>query len=200
MSNESLIARKLELEISDLERPVWKKPTFITPLFAALLSIALGHYSGWFNVQLTKLENKKYELNKEIENFEKEKEVIVLKNSLLISENKNLIEQIIKHKNEIKHSEEMNKKHISEIKSKYEIEISKLKETINILPQNNFNEKRSLENVVFLLEKQLYSIENEVYRIKDQFIENIGIDKCTTLSSMGPDCENLNTQPINAPK
>ena len=65
--------QKLELEIADLERPVWLRPGFMVPFIAAILSLFLGYFSGWFDVQSTKLENKRFALERDIETFEAEK-------------------------------------------------------------------------------------------------------------------------------
>jgi DNA repair exonuclease SbcCD ATPase subunit len=73
---QELNKRKLALEVAELARPAWQRPAFITPIIAAVLSLALGYFSGWFNVQSTKLENQRHKLTQDIEKFENEKSTI----------------------------------------------------------------------------------------------------------------------------
>ena len=45
----------------------------VTSVVAAFLSVLAGHYSGWFDVQSTKLENQRFTLKQDVARFEKEK-------------------------------------------------------------------------------------------------------------------------------
>lgn len=75
-SAAELERRKLALEIRDLERPLWTRPGFIIPLLAAVLSIGTGYFSGWFDIQRTRLQNERSELRQDIRDFETRREVL----------------------------------------------------------------------------------------------------------------------------
>jgi len=70
---DKLELAKLRLEISELERPFWKRPSYILSALPALLAIATLVYgvgSGYFNASFIKLENQKYSLEQQIKEFE----------------------------------------------------------------------------------------------------------------------------------
>ena len=76
LEKEQLEKQKLQLEIKELKKPLIFKPGFLLPLLAALLSILLGQYSGWFDVNMKRLENKRFELEGDITRFTQEKKDI----------------------------------------------------------------------------------------------------------------------------
>lgn len=90
---EELELKKIELEIKELGRPFWKKSGFLVPFFAALISVALGHYSGWFDVQTKQLEIKRASLNDDIKSFQKEKVSLIDSNKSLKANNDLLKEE-----------------------------------------------------------------------------------------------------------
>ncbi len=83
---ECLEYRKLELEILELRKSFWQKPGFLVPFLAALMSLGLGHFSGWFDVQTKLLEIKRYELNKDIASFKQEKQVLIAEHEILLDQ------------------------------------------------------------------------------------------------------------------
>jgi chromosome segregation ATPase len=70
---DDLEKRKLELEIAEMSRPMWSRPAFITPVIAAVLSIGLGYFSGWFEIQSKQLKLDRSTLQKEVDDFRFEK-------------------------------------------------------------------------------------------------------------------------------
>jgi predicted metal-dependent hydrolase len=77
LTKEELERRKLLLEIAELKKEWWKKPTYIAALFPtllALITLAYGFANGYFQASFTKLENQKYDLQKEIKVFQEQKE------------------------------------------------------------------------------------------------------------------------------
>lgn len=76
IETDELNKKKLELEIAELVRPIWQRPAFITPVIAALLSVMLAYFSGWFDVQLTRLSNQRHDLEQDIAKFQREKSEI----------------------------------------------------------------------------------------------------------------------------
>jgi septal ring factor EnvC (AmiA/AmiB activator) len=99
---KQLSKRKLELEIAELARPIWQRPAFITPVIAAALSVMLAYFSGWFDVQLTRLSNRRDSLERDIAKFQMDKseiqtEVNALQEELKGAKNKiNLANEEIK--------------------------------------------------------------------------------------------------------
>src|SRR5215207_2595796 len=70
---------KLNLEIQDLRRDWWKKPAYIAalfPTFLALLTLVYGFSNGYFQAMAVKLENQKYDLQKDVEKLNKDKEIL----------------------------------------------------------------------------------------------------------------------------
>ena len=75
-TKEELERKKLLLEIEELKKKWWKKPTYIGAAFPTLLAIitlVYGFANGYFQASFVKLENQKYALQNEIRAFEGEK-------------------------------------------------------------------------------------------------------------------------------
>ncbi|SRR6266404_1390757 len=76
MENEETILlerKKLALEIADMERAWWKRPTYILaalPTLLAVIALSVGFLNGFFNAQLTKLDNQKHDLEAQVKAFE----------------------------------------------------------------------------------------------------------------------------------
>jgi outer membrane murein-binding lipoprotein Lpp len=65
--------KKLALEIADLERSWWKRPTYILaalPTLLAIIALSVGFLNGFFSAQLTKLDNQKHDLEAQVKEFE----------------------------------------------------------------------------------------------------------------------------------
>jgi len=70
---DKLELAKLRLEIRELERPFWKRPSYVLSALPTLLAIATlvyGVTSGYFSASFTKLENQKYSLEQQIKEFD----------------------------------------------------------------------------------------------------------------------------------
>jgi uncharacterized protein HemX len=75
-TKEELERAKILLEIEELKKEWWKKPTYIAALFPTVLALATliyGFTNGYFQASFIKLENQKYDLQNEIKAFEAEK-------------------------------------------------------------------------------------------------------------------------------
>lgn len=83
---DELEAQKLQLEINELKKYFWQRAGFLVPLSAALISLCLGYYSGWFDVQTKLLEIKRFELNEEIDKFTKEKVRLIAEQKVLVDQ------------------------------------------------------------------------------------------------------------------
>lgn len=73
----ALEIKKLTLEIADLERPWWKRPTYILaalPTLLAMIALSVGVLNGFFSAQLTKLENQKHDLQSQVREFEEKRD------------------------------------------------------------------------------------------------------------------------------
>lgn len=69
----ALERRKLALEIAELERPWWKRPSYILaalPTLLAVVALTVGFLNGFFSAQLTKLENQKHDIEAQVKEFE----------------------------------------------------------------------------------------------------------------------------------
>jgi hypothetical protein len=100
---KALELKKLALEIADLERPWWKRPTYILaalPTFLAVVALSVGFLNGFFSAQLTKLENQKHDLQVKVEEFEAEKDELHQRYLALEQENKTLTELTASLKND----------------------------------------------------------------------------------------------------
>lgn len=75
-TQKELEREKLLLEIEELKKKWWKKPSYIAALFPtilALMTLFYGFANGYFQASFTKLENQKYDLQNQINAFEAEK-------------------------------------------------------------------------------------------------------------------------------
>jgi stress-induced morphogen len=96
-TKESLEQKKLLLEVAELERAWWKKPTYIAALFPTLLALTAliyGIANGYFQAtseriraENIKLENQKHDLQKEIDAFTLRKTVLEKENTDLTNQN-----------------------------------------------------------------------------------------------------------------
>ena len=87
---ERLEISKLRLEILYLERPFWKRPSYILaalPTMLATLTLIYGIASGYFNASFIKLENQKHDLAEQIKEFDVRKSI--LENQIAVLESRN---------------------------------------------------------------------------------------------------------------
>lgn len=181
----ALEIKKLEFEIAELARPVWRKPAFLTPVFAAILTILVGQYTGWFNVQLTKLENKKFELQKEIDGFQAEKKRIT-------DENASLRTQLADLETKIASDQHRFGAELGGLRTFYEDQIARLEEflrqpdIINDVRQQALALKETLSGT-------RQDIESEEERIKDEIRKNYDVDEdgCFSIPGEGTHCLNF---------
>jgi hypothetical protein len=92
----SLELRKLSLEITDLERPWWKRPTYILaalPTLLALIALSVGFLNGYFSAQWTKFENQKHDLEAQVKEFEVKRSDLYRQNLEFTKENQALKEE-----------------------------------------------------------------------------------------------------------
>jgi hypothetical protein len=83
---KALALKKLSLEIAELERPWWKRPSYILaalPTLLALTALSVGFLNGYFSASLTKLDNQKHDLQAEIKQFEETRKTLVAQNEKL---------------------------------------------------------------------------------------------------------------------
>jgi hypothetical protein len=81
--------RKLGLEIAEMERPWWKRPTYILaalPTLLAVLALSVGFLNGFFSAQMTKLDNEKHDVEAQIKQFEGTRNDLVSQNDKLQKE------------------------------------------------------------------------------------------------------------------
>jgi hypothetical protein len=86
LTKEELERKKLLLEIKDLERPFWKRPSYVLAALPTLLAIGaltVGFINGFFSAQLTKLDNQKHDLQAEVKQFEETRNTLVTQNEKL---------------------------------------------------------------------------------------------------------------------
>ena len=84
---QELEEKKLELEIIELERPWFQKPTFLVPIIGALSSIFILLVTGFFNTKIESLTIKREQLNYETTKL-KEIKAELIKDSLNLAEAK----------------------------------------------------------------------------------------------------------------
>jgi hypothetical protein len=93
---KSLELRKLRLEISDLERPWWQRPTYILaalPTMLAFGTLCVGIFTGFFHAQYTKMENQRHDLEAQIKVFEANRFNLNSQNEQLRQQNQQLTAQ-----------------------------------------------------------------------------------------------------------
>lgn len=76
----ALQLKKLALEITDLERPWWKRPAYILaalPTMLAFGTLLVGAFTGYFQAAYTKLENQRHDLEAQIKEFEAKRDGLV---------------------------------------------------------------------------------------------------------------------------
>lgn len=76
-SGKALALKKLTLEIAELERPWWKRPTYILaalPTMLAFGTLLVAVFSGYFQAAYTKLENQKHDLEAQVKTFEEKRD------------------------------------------------------------------------------------------------------------------------------
>lgn len=91
---EELELKKLALEIRDLERPFWKRPTYILaglPTMLAVVTLSIGLFNGYFSASLIKLDNQKHDLEAEVKAFQITRDELYSTNDRLKKEKESLI-------------------------------------------------------------------------------------------------------------
>lgn len=93
----SLQRKKLALEIAEMERRWWKRPTYILaalPTLLAVVALSVGFLNGFFSAQLTKLENQRHDLEAQIKEFETKRDALNVENKKLAEENKSIKDEL----------------------------------------------------------------------------------------------------------
>ena len=93
VEKEQLEISKLRLEILDLQRPFWKRPSYVLaalPTMLATLTLLYGVASGYFSASFIKLENQKRDLAEQVKEFDARKSVLENQNAALESQKKEL--------------------------------------------------------------------------------------------------------------
>lgn len=83
---KALELKKLALEIAEMERPWWERPNYILaalPTLLAVIALSVGFINGYFSAQLTKLDNQKYDLQRQIREFESTRDALIAQNDQL---------------------------------------------------------------------------------------------------------------------
>jgi len=83
---DSLQLKKLALEIAELERPWWKRPSYILaalPTLLAIVGLSVVYFNGFFSAQLTKLENQRHDIENQIKEFEGTRNTLIIQNQKL---------------------------------------------------------------------------------------------------------------------
>lgn len=137
---DKLQRHKLALEIADLRRPAWLKPAMVTPIVAAVMSIALGHFSGWFDLQSTRLENQRFELTRDIEKFENER--------------KRSERELKTAQRELK-TEQDKLRAVSDQLGLAQKELSEMRQSLTTSTQNHIKEVRELKDTIATLKAAL---------------------------------------------
>src|SRR6266571_7601144 len=78
--------KKLNLEIAEMERSWWKRPSYILaalPTVLAVIALSVGFLNGFFSAQLTKLENQKHDVEAQIREFEGTRNALTAENEKL---------------------------------------------------------------------------------------------------------------------
>jgi outer membrane murein-binding lipoprotein Lpp len=108
-SKEDLEREKLRLEIAELRRSTWRKPSVIVPITATLVTLALSQYLGVFDVERKRVElssreaeMKRQELGEDLDKLEKEKRTLVTEKTALQGEKGALLRE----KNALEHRKE----------------------------------------------------------------------------------------------
>src|SRR5258708_5713514 len=76
---DALELRKLALEIAEMERSWWKRPTYILaalPTLLAVIALSVGFVNGYFSAQLTKLENQRHDIELQVKEVKAVREQI----------------------------------------------------------------------------------------------------------------------------
>jgi cell division protein FtsB len=101
---DSLQLRKLTLEIAELERPWWMRPTYILaalPTLLAVVALSVGFLNGFFSAQLTKLDNQRFSLEQQIREFESRRDQLHRENEQLANDRDTYKDQVERLKFEI---------------------------------------------------------------------------------------------------
>lgn len=96
---DSLQLKKLTLEIAEMERLWWKRPTYILaalPTLLAIIALSIGFLNGFFSAQLTKLDNQKHDLEAQIREFQGTR-------NALTTENETLRQDLVNKQEKLKH-------------------------------------------------------------------------------------------------
>ncbi len=135
VTTAELERKKLLLEIKDLERPFWKRPTYILaalPTLLAITALTVGFINGFFGAQLTKLDNQKHDLEAQIKEFEEKKAGLYSQNERLQHELKKKKDALGMMRSMLLENSQMTRK-LREIQSAPQIaSVAKLKTQLEI--------------------------------------------------------------------
>lgn len=82
--------KKLRLEIEELQKPWYKKPTFFVPIFGALSSLFILWITGFFNTKIESLSTKREALTIVIERLNNQTSLLEVKKIQLAQDSANL--------------------------------------------------------------------------------------------------------------
>ena len=139
ITKEELELKKLALEIKDLERSFWKRPTYILaalPTLLAVVTLSVGLFNGYFSASLTKLENQKHDLQVEVTNFEAKRDELYSTNDRLKTEKK-LLEARVR-----------------EMQQSYESQVATLKAKRTELEKNNGSLSQKNDSLIQAIKEQ----------------------------------------------
>ena len=143
----NLEKEKLRQEIIALKRPLYKNPSFLTPLIGLLLGILTASFTVWsglFDVKREKLENQKLVLQIEIDAFKKEKDSLTKQTNLYIYQSDSLSKENVILNNILKSSKEELNKEINKAKKDLQLKIESTKNEINKISSKFTLEKESI--------------------------------------------------------
>jgi hypothetical protein len=90
---QSLQEEKLKLEIADLKRSPWSKPSVVVPILVTLITLGLSQYLGVFDVERKRVENsirdsewQKQKIEEQLTELRNERKALTDKRSSLIQE------------------------------------------------------------------------------------------------------------------
>jgi len=92
-TKEELEIQKLNLEISELQRPWYRKPAYLFPTIVVIGTLLTGFITQLFQAEFTKFENQKHDLQRDNEALEKQRDDLNEKISLLQSDQQRLTSQ-----------------------------------------------------------------------------------------------------------
>jgi len=201
---EEFEIEKLKLEITELRKPWWSRTNFISALVAASASLVLAYFTGWFDVNLTRLKNERFQLEQDINKFNAEKTELQNANNELTAQNREISSRLTTAQQEQvklqKLVAELTKRSVSYAKNITEFantsaktrerQITQLKSELETASTANLDTKE-IEEVLTAAESSLFDLQSEEDRVKQElresgvldedgcFVDQDGLQNCT---------------------